>query len=285
MTTIYIFSGHESFSCKQLWLKKGCDFLVDGNNFNDPNSVVKLGVGKNMVSSIRYWLRSFKMTVNDELTPMAHYIFNDDNGKDPFIEDLGTLWLLHFLLVYSGEATLYDWLFIRLQKERKEFTRSQVVNTVRRYMIEAGKAKAFNENTVKKDVGVLLQNYVQPVKAHTFEEYTSLLLDLELIRTPDEGKTYQFNFEGKRKLPVEIYVYAVLTWMGGDKSISFSSLQELSLIFCMSDMETIEMLQKASDMFPENLHYSDVAGVRQLQITKDIAPKSVLDKYYQNEEN
>lgn len=285
MTTKYVFSGHESFSCKQLWLKKGYDFLVEGNNFNAPDSVVKLGVGKNMVSSIRYWLRSFKLTVNDELTPMANYIFNDDNGKDPFVEDLGTLWLLHFLLVYSGEATLYNWLFVRLQKERKEFTRSQVVNTMRRYMIEAGKAKVFNENTVKKDVGVLLQNYVQPVKAHTFEEYTSLLLDLELIRTPDEGKTYQFNFEGKRKLPVEIYVYAVLKWMEEDKSISFSSLQELSLIFCMSDMETIEMLQKVSDMFPNNLHYSDVAGVRQLQITKDIAPKSVLDKYYQNEEN
>ncbi len=285
MTTKYVFSGHESFSCKQLWLKKGYDFLVDGNNFNAPDSVVKLGVGKNMVSSIRYWLRSFKMTVNDELTSMAHYIFDDKNGKDPFIEDLGTLWLLHFLLVYSGEATLYNWLFIRLQKERKEFTRPQVVNTVRRYMIEAGKTNAFNENTVKKDVGVLLQNYVQPVKAHTFEEYTSLLLDLELIRTPDEGKTYQFNFEGKRKLPVEIYVYAVLTWMGEDKSISFSSLQDLSLIFCLSDMETIEMLQKASEMFPDNLHYSDVAGVRQLQITKNIVPKSVLDKYYHNEEN
>ena len=56
MTTKYVFSGHESFSCKQLWLKKGYDFLVNGNNFNAPDSVVKLGVGKNMVSSIRYWL-------------------------------------------------------------------------------------------------------------------------------------------------------------------------------------------------------------------------------------
>jgi len=44
------FSGHESFICKQFWLKKGYDFLIQRNRFSDDDSVVKLGVGKNMVS-------------------------------------------------------------------------------------------------------------------------------------------------------------------------------------------------------------------------------------------
>lgn len=275
-----VFSGHESFPCKQLWLKKGYDFLVSGCKFNDADAVVKLGVGKNMVSSIRFWLRSFLLTISDEPTLMALYIFDDDNGKDPFVEDLGTLWLLHFLLVSGGEATLYNWLFVRLQKERKEFSRQQAVSSVQRYLIEAGKVKLFNENTVKKDVGVLLQSYVQPIKAHSYEEYTSLLLDLDLLRTPDNGKTYQFNLDGKRAVPLEIYVYAVLKRMGNDRSISFSSLQDLSLVFCMNDMETIAMLQKAGERFPDYLHYSDVAGVRQLQMTKQLAPQAVLDHYY-----
>ncbi|MCQ2225693.1 MAG: DUF4007 family protein, partial [Paludibacteraceae bacterium] len=29
----YIFSGHESFPCKTLWLKKGYDFVVQGKDF------------------------------------------------------------------------------------------------------------------------------------------------------------------------------------------------------------------------------------------------------------
>ena len=49
----YCFSGHESFPCKSMWLKKGYDYLVDRNRFTDPDAVVKLGVGKNMVQSIR----------------------------------------------------------------------------------------------------------------------------------------------------------------------------------------------------------------------------------------
>jgi len=56
------FSGHESFICKQFWLKKGYDFLNQNFSFNDDSAVVKLGVGKNMVASIRYWMKTFELT-------------------------------------------------------------------------------------------------------------------------------------------------------------------------------------------------------------------------------
>ena len=92
----YIFSGHESFSCKSLWLKKGYDYLNNGYNFRESDAVISLGVGKNMVSSIRYWLKAFGLTEEDELTEFADYIFSDKDGKDMFTEDLATLWLLHW---------------------------------------------------------------------------------------------------------------------------------------------------------------------------------------------
>ena len=283
MTNKFVFSGHESFPCKSLRLKKGYDFLVHEFNFNSPDAVVQLGVGKNMVFSIRFWMRAFMLTSKEELTPIAHYIFNNLNGVDPFIEDLGTLWLLHFLLVTGEEASIYNWVFLRLQKERKEFTRNQLVNTVRRYMIEAERAKSFNENTTKKDVAVLLQNYVEPQNAHSNEDYTALLLDLNLIRTADEGKSYQFNIEGKRQLPLEIFIYAIIKWKEENLSMDFSSIQDLSLVFCLSDMETISLLQQASETYPELMHYSDVAGVKQLQFLKDCKAQDFLDKYYSHE--
>lgn len=58
----YVFSGHESFPCKSLWLKKGYDFVSEDNDFNSADAVVKLGVGKNMVASIRYWMKAFGLT-------------------------------------------------------------------------------------------------------------------------------------------------------------------------------------------------------------------------------
>lgn len=93
------FSGHETFICKQFWLKKGYDFLVIGNKFSDDNAVVELGVGKNMVAAIGFWMKAFGLC-NDkwELSEVAHYIFGEE-GKDQYLEDIGTIWLLHFFLV------------------------------------------------------------------------------------------------------------------------------------------------------------------------------------------
>jgi hypothetical protein len=56
------FSGHDSFICKHFWLKKGYDFLQSGGSFtNEERSVIELGVGKNMVTAINYWLKSFNI--------------------------------------------------------------------------------------------------------------------------------------------------------------------------------------------------------------------------------
>jgi hypothetical protein len=65
-TTKYTFSGHDSFQCRQLWLKKGYDYVQEGKNFNDEDAVVQLGVGKNMVSSIRFWLKAFNIIDNKD---------------------------------------------------------------------------------------------------------------------------------------------------------------------------------------------------------------------------
>ena len=89
----YTFSGHESFQCRHLWLKKGYDFVKANRSFNDEDAVLILGVGKNMVGSIRFWMKAFGMTDNnDQLTELAHKLLAD-NGWDPYLEDEGTLWL------------------------------------------------------------------------------------------------------------------------------------------------------------------------------------------------
>ena len=278
--TKYTFSGHESFNCKTLWLKKGYDYIRNNNNFNSPNSVVELGVGKNMVASIRYWMRVFGLTENDKPKPITDYLFDTNEGKDPYIEDLGTLWLLHFLLVSTREATLYNILFTQLQRERKVFDRQHVLYLVKRMMTEDGKQTQYNENTIKKDIGTLLLNYVLPQKAKAFDDYNSLLIDLDLIRMDTEGKNFLFNIEGKRQIPWQIFLYAVIKMKGKNMTVSYDTLQELGLIFCMNDMEVIEMCKVVVEHHKDKIAYSDVAGIRQLHFLNNINEKEVLNEYY-----
>ncbi len=280
----YTLSGHESFPCKTLWLTKGYNFTTNGGNFNASDAVIALGVGKNMVSSIRYWLKVFALTEQDKPTDIADYLFDKFKGVDKYIESLGTLWLLHYLLVSSKEATLYHIAFVQFQKERKTFERDQLINFVKRLMIEDGKDKTFNVNTAKKDVGVLLQNYTQPYKPKSFEDYSSLLIDLDLIRVEEGGKSFAFNIEGKRTVPLEMFLYAILQEKGKDKSVSYDTLQEIGLMFCMTDAEVIGMAQAIGEKYPEYVQYSDNAGIRQLLFKEGSSLKGidVLEKYYKN---
>ena len=280
----FTFSGHESFPCKSLWLKKGYDFVVAGNDFNSPEAVIGLGVGKNMVASIRFWLKAFGVTKeNDKIEEIGDYLFDDLSGKDKFLEDIATLWLLHFNLVFSEEATLYKMFFCGVQRERTHFDREQVLTYVKLRMVEANKMTLFNANTVKKDIAVLLQNYTLPRKPQSNEDFSSLLIDLDLIRQSSEGKGYYFNVDGKRKVTKEIFLYGLLKLkeQEGDNTIPFDTIQErVGLVFCMQDFETIEMLKQLASDYSEYLAYSDVAGIKQVQFTKDLDAKQVLDDYY-----
>lgn len=279
----FSFSGHESFPCKSLWLKKGYDFIVSGNDFNSPEAVVGLGVGKNMVASIRFWLKAFGITENDKITKLGDYLFDDKTGRDKYLEDIATLWLLHFNLVFFEEATLYNMFFCGVQRERTQFERDQIVTYVKLKMAETGKMSQFNENTVKKDVGVLLQNYTLPRKPQSNEDFSSLLMDLDLIRQKNEGKGYYINVDGKRQVTKEVFLYGLLQLKEQEKdnTIAFDTIQErVGLAFCMQDFETIGMLKQLAGEYSQYFAYSDVAGIKQVQFVKDLDAKQVLDNYY-----
>lgn len=288
----YVFSGHESFPCKTLWLKKGYDFSITDKDFNSPDAVVELGVGKNMVAAIRYWYKAFGLNSSDErIKWIPDFLFDDKDGKDRFMEDLGTLWLLHFLLVYSNIASLYNLFFVDFQKERRRFDKNQIITFVKRKMGEANQDLLFNANTVKKDVGVLLQNYCLPRNPQSNEDYSTLLMDLDLLRQKEKkeeneenekNKSFYFNIEGKKKVTPEVFLFAVLMYKPDeDNTIPFDLLQDIGLVFCMNDLEVIDMLRFLSERYSDSLTYSDVAGIRQLQITQPMDSKQLIKRYYE----
>lgn len=278
----YTFSGHESFYCKSLWLKKGYDFVKVDNNFNAEDAVVHLGVGKNMVAAIRFWLRAFGLLEESNPTEIANFLFDSENGKDPYIEDLGTLWLLHYYLVKTELASIYKLFFIDFHKEKNnEFTREQLQHFLKRKNAETTYANLYNENTVKRDIGVLLQNYVMPKQDRPNEDFAALLLNLNLIRQSEsDNKTLYFNMKGKSELVPEIFLYAVIDYKKEEQIVSFDRLMDLALIFCLSKTELIDTVLFLVEKYPKYLRYTDDGGIKQLFFLKEIDKNEVLEKYY-----
>ena len=277
-----IFSGHESFACKSHWLKRGYDFVRGENNFNDDDAVVRLGVGKNMVASIKFWLKAIGLLKDTGLVAISDYLFDDENGKDPYLEDVGTLWLLHFLLIDNNYATIYKTTFVDYHRLRNIVEKSKLLNYIKYTCYEeAGYKNLYNENTVKRDIAVMFGNYCVKNKGKVnVEDSNSLFAPLNLVCETDKD-TYRFNYDTRSDVPNLIFLYALLVKFEGRNSISFEDIAELALIFCLTNNDLLNIINHLCDLYPSEIVFSDVAGIKELQFRAILDSNKVLDRYYE----
>lgn len=289
LPTKLTFSGHETFHCRQLWLKKGYDFVCNGNKFTDNKAVVLLGVGKNMVSAIYFWMKAFGLIdKSGNTTAIANYIFSPE-GKDPYIEDEATLWLLHYHLVTIGHASIYNLIFNELRKEKIEFTKENFLSFAERKANEFGFSQ-FNKKTVSTDFDVLTKMYIRTTEQVKDKEdtFSGLLTDLSLIQEEKKANPlYSIPNEQRNNLPEEIIMYTILDNDNFQNSISLNTLfqkrNHAGLVFAITKNALMEKLESISrnPAFKEfGITLSDHAGIKELQFASKPNKIDILDHYY-----
>jgi hypothetical protein len=288
------FSGHETFICKHFWPKKGVDFLLNGYSFNDDDAVVKLGVGKNMVTSIRFWLKALALIdENENLTDLSKIIFSD-GGYDPYIEDIGTIWLLHYNLISQNYASLYNLIFNHFLKGRTDFTKDNLRNYLKR-VTDAEKVNLFNEKTIQQDINVFIRNYLVPkkgpIKQNIEEEFSCLFIDLNLIesyqRRNQDSKIEEYLLMERNKkptLPLEIFLFAVLSSNGNGSNISINELHSgnnsVGNVFLLNKDGIYEKIEGLSTKY-KAITYSQAAGNFVLHINQQLEPIQLVKAYYE----
>lgn len=287
----YKFSGHETFVCKQFWLKKGYDFIESSKLFSDDSAVIKLGVGKNMVISIRFWMKSFGLIDdNDQLTNLARYIFSG-KGVDPFIEDIGTVWLLNYYLIKLKKASIYSLFFNEFRKERYEFTKEQLNSFLKRKVFDNN--HTYNTKTIDKDIDVLIRSYLKPdlseSKSEIEKDFARLLIDLDLlyhVREKSEDKTINwFKVEGanRNNLPSQFVLFSILDNTEYGETVSFkdllSSPNSPGLVFVLNKEGLYNKIQQITEEFPTMI-FSETAGNQVLKIDRELDKWKVLNEYY-----
>jgi hypothetical protein len=283
--TKFTFSGHDSFQCRQLWLKKGYDFILSNKSFTDEDAVVKLGVGKNMVSSIRYWMKAFNIIDSkDNPTEFGKKLL-DDSGYDPFLEDDASIWLLHYQLIKTGLATTYSIIFNEFRKEKILFNKESYVNFLKRIK-DGEKTLSFNENTVSDDFVVFVKMYQNIFSNKDVEDsFSGILSEIELLKTVGKGKDEHYQIENNERdnLPNSILLFTILDNSNFGDSISLNSLEfdfnSPGAIFCLNRSG---LVQKINEIVSDNkgINYTDHAGVKELQFKNKPNPYTILDRYY-----
>lgn len=287
-----VFSGHDTFHCRQFWLKKALDFVAGGGQFNADDASLKLGVGKNMVTAIRYWARVFEIIDDgDRPTDLAFDLLSND-GWDPYLEDSGSLWLLHYhLLSNTIGADLFKIIFNEFARQRPEFRVDNVIN-----FIEQNKQGGLNENTLKKDFTVFSRTYHADFSNKDIEEsFTGILTELGLLKEisktvvePDgsirKTNVWLIDREARNEVPAEILLYVILCEYPDSKSIALEQLYEYpnspGSVFCLSKEGLALALQDLASKWPDRITFSTEAGIRELQIKKTFDKKKLIASYY-----
>jgi hypothetical protein len=282
------FSGHESFHCRNLWLKKGYDFVVGNGKFTDPDAVIDLGVGKNMVSAIHYWMKSFGLIDGSNTTQLADFIFSK-NGVDPYLENVATLWLLHYSLVTNEVASIYPLVFNYFRKKRIEFNKDHLAQFIYKKCEEI--STPFNENTINRDILVFIKTYVKPSKSNkNLEElYSGLLFDLGLIESlkkfdEEEKSWYKIENKERKDIPSELILYCILANRTYGNSITFDDLlygvNSVGNVFALSSKDLLEKISAICQNF-KSVTFTEDGGIRVLQFKNKLNEFEVLRKYYE----
>ncbi len=286
------FSGHESFICKQFWLKKVYDYSTYGKGFSDSHAVVDLGVGKNMVASLRYWGKSFGiLNDSDSPTRLADLLLAGD-GWDPYLEDIGTVWLLHYLLVTRNKASIYNLIFNEFRREKIEFTKDHLHAFLKR-KCEENTSVVYNSKTITTDINVFLRNYVKPSSSEKGieieEDFAGVLIDLNIVKHSkikvEDKITSWYKIEGHHRedLPLAIFLYSILKTFPNQSTIPFRELllgiNSPGSVFCLNADALYDKLLQLTSKY-KGITYSETAGNQILQIKNTFDPEHILNDYY-----
>ena len=258
-----VFARHETFHPRYGWLKKAYDAAAtDPDVFNREEAVVVLGVGKNMVRSIRFWGTAFGVIANAKVpgsrvpeaapTSFGELVFADD-GWDPFGELPGAQWLLHWRLMAPCSIAPVWWTAFN-EFAAVEFTAEELEQVVADRVREWASPHL---SAIHKDVQCLLRMYSsgQNVRA-TFDDLVDCpFRELGIIRpSPADPGAYRFEIGAKPTLPAAVVAYACLDFQARtDPGARVVNVNRLAVehgspgrVFRLPEADLIEALELAA---------------------------------------
>lgn len=253
------FRGHETFFIRKGWLYKGMSNIVkEPGVFQGVagNPMDVLGIGANMVKSLRYWLVTTCLTSepksgkkNQTLTELGKIIFEND----AYMEEIGSIWLVHYMLAMNNaEAT--SWYIFFNEFNKSEFTVEDFHSAVVKYVRMQGDASIPSDRAIEDDFTCLMNTYVpriklNPAKVHPESNIDCPLGELGLVDVINKREgIYKKSFSKLDMLPQMILLSVIINGADGNKEIRISSLQndkyQIGKIFNLDSITLINALYR-----------------------------------------
>ncbi len=279
--------AHETFNLRKGWLRKGIkNILNDPTLFTNKNinPCNQLGIGTNMVKSLRYWLIATGITEEtidnnkhiQKLTELGILI----NNYDKYFEEDGTQWLIQYKLATNKEnATAWYWFFNEFDVQ--EFDKELFVKELEEYLETEG----FSSSTkmLSDEYACLLNTYYSKEKEEDPEETNSCpLTSLKLIKK-SEGGAYRKNVPDRDSIP-PLIVLAIIVAENSGNEINISELidkpNSITKVFNLDRSTLFYLLETLVKM--DMITMPRTAGLDVVKFNCDYTFDGLVEKYYES---
>jgi len=290
------FSGHDTFPFRYAWLTKLAEFINENGSKgikefekNKLANVVKFGVGLNMVKAIRHWGQSTNVCDESfELTNFGKKVFAAKKAFDPYLEDISTLWILHWTLASNPELT--TWYYAFNYHDSIMFDRDKLTNDLLS-VSKFSKWKGCSDNTIKRDVDCFVRTYTVSTKKGeiTEDSLECPLAELNLISSTYSKTSYEFQRGPKPNLSFEVFEYTLFDYftekLKGSEILTFEKI----MYDFGSPGKVFQLDEKSLDNYLEQFEIrkntafrfiKGAGGLRQIQKVKDVSLDELLINCY-----
>jgi hypothetical protein len=273
------FSGHETFILRSNWLKKAYDLLQERPDlFFLEEAFVRLGVGKNMAQSIRFWGRacnvfeSLESGAGHRATWLGEALLDDTHGWDPFLVTPTSGWLLHWQIV-SRPTAAFTWYYTFNMLRRGEFTASQLAQQIVQNVAQLG-GKPPSPATIGRDIDCMLRCYLRPDTAQLGSAIEDALHcplhELDLLQPLPGQPAYRLVSGARPDLPDQLVAFAALQQARalGRATVAFNELaygeRSPGRLFRLDEDALLSRLLRFETVTRSRAAYSETGGIRQI---------------------
>lgn len=289
------FRAHETFSIRKGWLHKGIKGIINNPRLfvdKNINAQDELGIGSNMVKSLRYWLQATGLTKEVigkgmSMTEIGKIIWK----YDEYFEEDGTLFLIHYMLSSNLEMAT-SWYLVFNEIKSKNISKKDFFDYVKYYVQEKSDNKLPSERVLNDDFECVIKTYYNSKEYSDPENnFSSPLSELGLITiSADElnkdGKVY-LKTSPKRTISPYLILAIIINEAnkhGLGKEIRIASLEtdkcNIGRTFNLDNILISNYLDKLQNM--DLIKVVRTAGLDVIRLKTDLTFENCVQKYYES---
>lgn len=289
------FRAHETFFIRKGWLSKGMERVVAREDLfvsKKDNPMDVLGIGSNMVKSLRYWLQAVGLTSEppkgkriQKLTPFGQIVYENDK----YIEEMGTLYLLQYELAkQKDDATA--WYFFFNEFNMSEFTKEDFVQSLQNYILMNGDGDTAALRSLNDDFSCIINTYLPRYKSNPDKVSPENNIDcpfgeLGLVDIANKKKkTYKKSIPGAKTFNPWVVLAVIVDQADGRDEIGLNDLLNspcnIGKVFNLDAVTMIDILHEVEQIGA--IKIIRTAGLDIIHLNEDYNFIQCVSQFYAN---